>query len=173
LPENRLLLLPQGAAARRREHESLLQLLLACGADLQRVFEASGETIEQFALHLSKASVLPTNSEPLVVLTKTSPLALSVIQTRKILEGLLPPLRTAAWVIFYDPFDDPFFAVEVGKRGVLDDEINRAPIWSTYGEGEYLVLVPESRHQGSLRVRVFELLKRASGMSRISSRFSW
>jgi hypothetical protein len=128
--------------ARRQVHESLLELLLGCGADVRRIFDSSHGNVEGFARHIARARMLPTTPEPLIVLTKTSPVALSVFKVRRVLEEALPSLKHAPWIVFHDPDDDPFFGKEARSIGALDASIDAAPIWTTSGSGEYLVLVP-------------------------------
>lgn len=163
--EDRLVLMPQGLPPRIDMHEACVKLLLASGADIHRIFDSPIETVDRFASHLARAKVpLSSRPEPLVVLTKTSPIALAIFLNRKVLEKALPSLRRAAWLIFHDPNEDPFFGREVLSMGMLDTSLVDAPIWTTRGAGEYLVLTPDCPRR-DLRDRVRDLLARVGPTS--------
>ncbi len=124
---------------------------------MNRIIDSSQGNVDGFARHIARARMLPTTPEPLVVLTKTSPVALSVFKVRRVLEDALPSLKHAPWIVFHDPDDDPFFGKEAQATGALDASIDAAPIWTTFGSGEYLVLVPGVA-KADLKARIADLL---------------
>lgn len=149
-----------------------MSVLLRAGMDEQRVIDGEGWTLERYAHHIARLTALKSDTaRPLVVLTRTTPLALAVTQTRRVLEEAVPELERAPWLIYHDPALDPFFQSAVEAAGVLDVDMEGAPIW-VQDRHRYLILGPYERQLDIVpaRIAAMDLLEVPISGSRIISR---
>jgi len=96
-------------------------------------------------------------AQTLVVLISTAPLALAVVDLRRRLQGLFPELRTARWMIYWDPELDPFFPSMALKFGHLSGELAEAPIWIGPEDLPYVVMMPTLCNRGVVEAAMEEL----------------
>lgn len=144
--EQRVVLFPQGQLGRDEQRDRCLQLLLWCGGDVGRVIDAPISSVDGFAEYVGRIKGIREGTEQvLVVLTRTNPLALTVVDSRRRMEGRLSALRTARWVIYVDPSQDPFFETMALRHGHLTGELREAPLWVGPQDMPFLVLSPEVR----------------------------
>lgn len=138
-----------------------MAVLLRAGADAQRVIDGEGWSLERFAGHVARLKVLRGSySSPLVVLTRTNPLALAVLQTRRVLEDAVPELKRAPWLVYHDPAADPFFETAVAGLGSVEDvDWSMAPIWYAPHAQRFLILGPHEKllDVAAARVAALEL----------------
>ncbi|MBE7480972.1 MAG: hypothetical protein HS104_13445 [Polyangiaceae bacterium] len=155
----RLTLCPQGLPAAPAAREACMAVLLRAGADAQRVIDGEGWSIERFAAHVARLKVLRGQySSPLVVLTRTNPLALAVLQTRRVLEDAVPELERAPWLVYHDPAVDPFFESAVAGLGSVEDvDWPLAPIWYAPHAQRFLILGPHDKQLDIAAARVAAL----------------
>jgi len=92
------------------------------------------------------------------LLTRTNPLALTVIDLRRRLETSVPALQRAAWNVFLDVALDPFFLPEATQLGHLADDLIEAPVWFGPEGSPYLVLATRlhDRETVELKLREFD-----------------
>ena len=153
----RIVLYPYGHP-RSDGHQKLCSaFMLALGGDVQRVIDGPFLTIDRFVHHVSRIPAIRAGVRPIVVLTRTIPLAMTVLSARQRIEAALPQLRRATWAIFFDAAEDPFFEAAVRKFGDLHGQLPDAPIWVGPGKAQFVILSPEVRHPGLVRQRAEEL----------------
>lgn len=141
LLEQRLVLFPQGQPASSVHRDRCTELVLWSGGDVGRVIDAPTTSIEVFSTYLQRIRGLQDGSESaIVVLTRTNPLALTVVDLRRKLEARIPSLRTARWVIYLDMEQDPFFTTMAPRLGHLTGDVGEAPVWLGPLDTPYLVL---------------------------------
>jgi hypothetical protein len=167
--DRRLVIYPQGQPADVASREACAELVTHAGGDLCRTIEARSESIDAFIAYAARLKVLDVE-RAIVVLTRTVPLVLAVLNTRRRIEHAVPMLEQAAWLVFVDPLADREFFRTAALLGELDDEIDRAPIWSGPGGMRFLLVSPLVRHprRMSLRVRVLEEDPTASATLRVA-----
>lgn len=124
---------------------------------MQRVIDGPFPTIDRFVHHVSRIPVIRAGVRPIVVLTRTIPLAMTVLSARQRIEAGLPQLRRATWGIFFDAAEDPFFEAAVRKFGELQGDLHEAPIWVGPGQARFVILSPEVRDAQLVRQRSQEL----------------
>lgn len=154
--ERRLTLFPQGQVLEPEHRDRCAEFALWCGGDLERFIDAPILSVDGFARYVDRIAAI-RRTQALVVLTKTNPLALMIVEPRRRLERLLPELRTARWMIYLDRKSDPFFLAMATRLGHLTSGINEAPIWVGPGDSPYLVLDSEMRDHEVVRQAVSEL----------------
>ena len=156
-----LVLLPYGLPSEDAERERCLALLLALGADIARMIDCFGGDLERFTAHAARLSVLrsPGQTPPIVVLTRTAPLALTVVACRRTLESAVPALALATWVIWQSAEEDPFFEPAARESGVLTGSLDVAPIWASNARSAYLVVSRSVRDLSVLPQRIEQLAK--------------
>jgi len=159
LPIPRLTIFPQGLPVDPAVREACVAVLLKAGADTQRIIDADGWPLDRFAAHLGRMQALRGGASPLVVLTRTNPIALAVIQTRRQLEESVPELERAAWLVFHDPGLDPFFESSVAGLGMLEEgvEWESAPIWVAPHGYRFLIVGPHAQQLPMAAERVAAL----------------
>ena len=158
--DRRLVLFPHGQPAALPHRNRCLELLLRAGGDLGRIIDAPAGRIEQFATYCSRIRGIREGTEQvMVVLTRTNPLALTVLDTRSRLEAKLPMLRHALWVIFFSPEDDPFFMASAERLGQVHGKLAGAPFWEGPRGRRFLVLSPMVKDERVIgdRVRQWDL----------------
>ncbi len=144
-----------------------MALLLRAGADAQRMLDGQGWPLERFARHISRLkAVQAPAAHPLVVLTETNPIALAVLQTRRVLADAVPELERAPWVIFHDESADPFFASAAMGLGAFDIGYELGPIWLTPPGYRFLVLSSDERQLDYVAARIATLEQSADSGTR-------
>lgn len=154
--ERRLTLFPQGQLLEPEHRDRCAELALWCGGDVERFIDAPVVSVDAFARYVGRIAAI-RKTQALVVLTKTNPLALTIVEPRRRLERLLPELRTSRWIIYLDQKADPFFLTMATRLGHLTGGINEAPIWVGPGDAPYLVIDSEVRDHELIRQAVSEL----------------
>jgi hypothetical protein len=145
--EQRVVLFPQGQVS-AEQRDRCARLLLWCGGDVARVIDSPISSVEGFAEYLGRIKGIREGTEQvLVVLTRTNPLALTVVDARRRMEGRLSVLRTSRWVIYVDPEQDPFFEAMALRHGHLTGELWEAPLWVGPQDMPFLVLSPAVRER--------------------------
>jgi hypothetical protein len=137
-----IVLLPYGLPAGEAAREQCTKLILQCGGDIDRMLDAPAGNVERFAKHVARVPVLrdeESPEQPVVVLTKTSPLPLMVISARRTLEAAIPSLKSAIWLIQVDLKEDPFFVKSAQQLGILNADLSTAPLWFGPDQAAYLV----------------------------------
>jgi len=154
-----MVLFPHGQTDSLRHRSLCSEYALRCGGDLARVIDAPSDTVDRFASYVSRIRGLRDGSErALVIMTRTNPLALTVIEARKRLESMVPSLRRALWVIYVDPDVDPFFLSTVERHGTLGGPLEAAPIWVGPGPMRFLVVSPQVRDADVVSERVAQIV---------------
>lgn len=138
--DQRIVICPHGLPRGTEPREHCATLVLHCGGDLQRVIEGVPGGLDRFVRHLERIRGLDAE-RPLVVLTRTNPLGLGVLQTRRALEEAVPSLANAYWLIFVDERDDPFFMEAAARLGPMVGDIATAPLWFAPHRQRFLVVL--------------------------------
>lgn len=154
--ERRLVLFPQGQPAAGPHRDRCAELAFWCGGDVGRFLDSPTQTIDAFARYLRRMRGVQ-GAQTLVVLISTAPLALAVVDLRRRLQGLFPELRTARWMIYWDPELDPFFPSMALKFGHLSGELAEAPIWIGPEDLPYVVMMPTLCNRGVVEAAMEEL----------------
>ncbi len=156
--ERRLVLFPHGQPEAPRHRTLCSEFAMRCGGDLARVIDAPSDTVERFAAYVSRIRGLREGAEQaLVVMTRTNPLALTVIDGRKRLEAAVPSLRWALWAIYVDLEQDPFFLSTAERYGTLGGALDAAPIWVGPGPARFMVLSSDVGDGELVATRALEL----------------
>lgn len=170
--ERRLVLFPHGQPDSLHHRSLCSEYVIRCGGDLARVIDAPSDAVDRFAAYVSRIRGLREGAEQaLVVMTRTNPLALTIIDGRKRLEAVVPALRRALWVIYVDPEQDPFFLSTAERYGTLGGALDAAPIWVGPGPARFLVLSSQVRDGDLVSARADELAADSpedTGVRRIS-----
>jgi hypothetical protein len=167
--------------ANGESRERLSQLLLRCGADLQKIIDATQGSLETFAEYVAGISALASGKHAaLVVLTRTHPPLEAIVQTRRMLQARVPTLERALWIIYADSLTDPLAHESLRDIGQLDGPLLEAPIWLGPDAQRYLVISPlvQPQIEAALEKRVQSLAQanrltsgtRALGNQRSSER---
>lgn len=135
----RLVLMPHGPP-KPELNAACLDAVRRCNGDLTRVIDAPTTNLEAFARHVARMKAIASNVAPLVVLTHTSPLALALTGTRRTLETSVPALKKAAWTVFYDRNDDPFFEAQADAIGILEPRSDCSAMWASPDGKHYLFI---------------------------------
>jgi hypothetical protein len=152
----RLVLMPYGPP-RPELMGPCLDAVKRCGGDLNRIIDAPAKSLNDFARYVGKMKAIAFGGpSPLVVLTRTSPLALAVTGARRLLERSVPALESAAWIVFYDRKEDPFFEAEADAVGILEPRSDRTLMW-TSPHGQAFLIVASGEY-AALEVQIDELL---------------
>lgn len=162
----RIAIFPYGQPADKERSSKCTELLLSCGADLQRFMDGPWSSDEQFFRCLSFLTEVAEGSHPpYMVLTRCNPLVLKVLAARRRLCKELPNLNRAMWVIFVDPVTEPFFFAEAQRLGQFDaqpdpDRINDSlMVWSVQSQDakrpeRFLVLTPQTKKDDYFQTRL-------------------
>ena len=140
----RIVLFPYGQPRNASHRDDCARFFLAMGGDIARVIDEPSGALDQFAAHLRRIEAIAEGMErPIVVLTATNPLVLTVIAARRRLEVAVPALRDATWVVFLDPEQDPFFVSTARAMGAFSASPSGAVTWTSPDNNEYLVATPQ------------------------------
>jgi hypothetical protein len=119
------------------------------------------DTLDRFIAYLSRIRDFNAGHvEPLVVLTKTNPLPLAILHTRRRLERALPALHHARWMIYLRPEEDPFFDSSAAL-GWLVGELHTAPVWVGPNMERFVVISKQVDDPLTLRNRMASLARDA------------
>lgn len=154
----KIVLYPYGHPRSDEHRELCSAFMLALGGDVQRVIDGPFVTIDRFIRYVSRIPAVTEGPRPIVVLTRTIPLAMTVLNARRKIEIALPALQRASWAIFVDAAEDPFFEAAANKVGSLDGRLAEAPIWSGPSDAKFLILSPDAASIALVRSRGEELL---------------
>jgi hypothetical protein len=157
----RVVFSPYGPPQHPETAERYSGALLQCGADLQRVFDDPRGSIAAFAQYVCGIRALVNRElSALVVLTRCVPVLESVVVARRVLEGKLPALENAPWLIYCDPLREPSTFTALSQGGTLQGDLESAPIWKGPDGLRYLVLSPmialEAEQDLPKRIRLVE-----------------
>jgi hypothetical protein len=155
-----LVLFPQGPPATAASSDRCLDLVHRAGGDLARIIDAPATSIERFASHVARLGALRESHPALVVLTHCNPVALAVLHARRVLTESVPNLANAAWALFVDPEEDPFFVSSAEADGRLDLPLEHAPIWTAATLERFLILSPAVLPECDVEWRIRVLLLR-------------
>lgn len=153
----RIVLYPYGHPRSAQDRELCLSFMLALGGDVHRVIDGPFPTLDRFIRYASRIPAVSEGVRPIVVFTRTVPLAMAVLNARRKIEIALPSLQRATWAIFVDPTEDPFFEAAAHKIGALQHGLHAAPIWQGPGGASFLVLSPQVESPALVRKRGEEL----------------
>lgn len=148
-----------------------MRCLQRCGGDLDRIIDGPAASIDGFGRHVARLSIVRTARElPLVVLTRTNPLAMNLVGARRALEAAVPSLARALWLVFFDPTHDPFFVDTARRLGHLDGDVGGAPLWSGPDGFRFLVLGPQVADLDVLPHRIADLVQSSLASSAVVER---
>ncbi len=154
-----LVLLPYGLPELAAHREACAEVLLACGGDVDRVIDQPSDDLARFGKYVSRIPALREGAPPpIVMLTRTSPLPLTVVSARRTLERAAPTLGRASWLLFVTEEDDPFFTDGARRLGLLSTELPHAPMWTGPDGMPFLVTTPHTRAPDVLSQR-FQTLR--------------
>jgi hypothetical protein len=136
-------------------------VILRAGGDPNRVVDGPTVGIELFGRHLIRLSaVRHARLPPLVLLTRTSPVALAVVTARRKLEALMPKLERSPWLLFYDRHEEPFSIATAATLGKFDvDDPALLPVWTGPDARRYLFIDSEAANLDLLPHRLIELME--------------
>ncbi|MCC6646336.1 MAG: hypothetical protein IT374_12290 [Polyangiaceae bacterium] len=161
-PGRTLVLLPYGMPDAPAHREACASILLSCGGDIERMIDRPVDDLERFGRYVSRIPALREGAQPpIVLLTRTSPLPLTVVSARRSLERAAPALGRASWILFVTDEDDPFFADGARRLGTLSAEPSLAPLWVGPDGMPFLVTTPETRAHDVISGRFLSLRAQA------------
>jgi hypothetical protein len=153
-----VILYPYGVPSRADHAELCAQFVVDAGGDVRRVIDGPFPSLERFISFAEKLPALResviANQRPIVVLTRTSPVAISVVNARRKIESAVAGLRSAVWAVFVDPEQDPYFFDTLKSLGRLEGEAKDVPIWFDPDERPFLIVSPEVRQATRVRTAV-------------------
>lgn len=157
----RLIVYPYGPP--RKEYEELCaRFVLKLGGDVSRTIDRPFASAEAFVEHARRVASLRDPIDPedraIVILTRTNPLALTVVDARRRIERGVPGLAVAAWAVFVDPREDPFFADAAAKLGKVEGAMADVPIWTSNTGARFMVLSPEVTRAERVRTAIRVLI---------------
>ena len=152
----RIAIFPYGQPVDEERRTKCVELLIFCGADLQRFIDGPWSSDERLVRIVSFLDEVADGSRPpFMVLTQSNPLALKVLAARRRWCRELPNLNRAMWVIFVDPVAEPFFYAEAQRLGQFDAQpdpnkvSDSLMVWSVQNQDakrqeRFLVLTPQT-----------------------------
>ncbi len=150
-----LLLCPFGQPTAPGLREYWETQLRGLGADFSRVIDGPTTSVQHFAKHLGRVAVLRNpRTRVIVALSRTQPLAISLLGSRRTLAGAAPALAQASWVVFLDPRQDSTFEAAARQLGELDGSLEDAPVWTSPSSERFLILSPRVSDVGGLPARL-------------------
>lgn len=164
-----LVLLPYGVPDQNGYREACSEILLSCGGDVDRVIDQPANDLDRFGKYVGRIPALrdaAVREPPIVMLTRTSPLPLTVVSARRTLERMVPSLARASWILFVTDDDDPFFRDGATRLGVLTGELAQAPLWLGPDNMPFLVTTPATRSHEVLSERYLQLRSHAEKQRR-------
>lgn len=142
----RMVLFPYGQAQDARLRDACTSMFIRLGGDVSRVIDGPFPSIERFCDHVRRLRAVTAGSEPpIVILTRTNPLGLAVLNARRRIESTIPALRVATWVVVVDTREDPFFDDNAHKLGNLEPQPDGGVKWSGPDHAEFTVLYDRAR----------------------------
>lgn len=153
---------PYGLPARPEHAELCSRFIVEAGADLGRVIDGPFPSLERFIEYAKRLPALRqaavARQRPIVVLTRTSPVAITIVSARRKVESAVAGLSGAVWAIFVDPVQDPFFFETVQSLGRLEGATEDMPIWYDDDGRPYVVVSSDASRAGRVRTAVRVLL---------------
>lgn len=138
MPPPRVVLFPYGQPPKAAHRDACAEFLLRAGGDLSRLIDGPFRNIETFCGYVRRIDGVADGSRPpIIVVTRTNPLALSVVHARRKIEAAIEALRAATWVLFVDPHEDPFFGDNARRIGNLQEAAGR---WQGPEGTDYVIL---------------------------------
>jgi hypothetical protein len=158
-PGRSLVLMPYGLPQEERHRELCTTLMLRAGGDIDRVIDQPVGELDRFGRHIARIPILRHASSelPIVFLTRTSPLPLTVLNARRVLEGHVPALHGAAWLLFVTDEDDPFFEDGARRLGALSGDLSTCPLWHVPGYPAFVVTSPKLVDPSDVATRIHQL----------------
>lgn len=166
---HRIVLFPHGPAQTPKAQQILTGLLIACGTDHARFIDARFPAThtetgpERYMRYIGRSHLNSSDlSQAMIVLTKTNPLVMAIMQTRRQMIKSFPVLRTGLWIIFADHEENPFLLSNLDdlRLGTLDDIQSPAPIWRDTYDLEYLVIPRDCSSPEFAATRLTDLTRR-------------
>lgn len=115
-------LLPQGWPSQTGEREAFTRVLLAAGADIERLLDAPTSSLAAFIRHASRMPLLRSNREsPLVAFCPRSANTDEFLDNRDSLLRALPQLRNSICLVYLTADIRPDFMTQVGTQGGVFD----------------------------------------------------
>jgi len=152
-PACRIVLYPYGAPADPEAREQCASQVVRSGGDASRTFDDAFGSLNRFIERVRRIPAVCNAPGSIVVLTLTDPLALAIVATRRRIEGAVPALKAALWVVYVSDDKRQRLLSEMVDYGMLSGPMSSAPIW-TSPEGEcFLVLSSEVREELDLARR--------------------
>jgi len=117
----RIVLYPYGQPSAAEPRARCAEFVWGLGGDMQRMIDGPFSNLDRFSRYVRhfEDEINRPDAPAIVVLTRTNPLGLAVMNVRRKLEQTLPALRRATWVLIVDPAEDPFFVESARKLGTL------------------------------------------------------
>ena len=159
-PGRTLVLLPYGLPEIAAHREACSEILISCGGDVDRLIDQPADDLDRFGKYVARIPALReggAREPPIVMLTRTSPLPLTVVSARRTLERAVPTLARASWLLFVTNEDDPFFVDGAQRLGTLSCDLSQAPIWLGPDGMPFLVTTPGTRAHDVLSERYLTL----------------
>ena len=154
-----VVLRPYGLPDAETDREACTKFILRAGGDIDRLIDQPAADIERFARHAARIPVLRDEEpadRPIVMITRTTPLPLTTVAARRTLEAAVPSLRLAAWMVYVNISEDPFFDRAASELGVVNGDLSTAPIWVA-GRHAFLVCSRAVTDFGLVRTRLDQL----------------
>ncbi len=126
--DRRAVLFPFGQPVVDKHRGACEALIIRAGGDQQRFIDPLGSDLQRFVRYVRRIP-RALQPPPFVVLTRTNPLALTVVQPRRELTRAIPVLADARWLIYLAPDEDPFFLGSAEALGTLTAPLHQAPVW--------------------------------------------
>lgn len=140
--QRRMVLYPYGPPRRARHREICDELVVSLGGDVARIIDAPTVTLDRFIGYIGRIAVLREGEEAIVLLHRTNPLALAVVNARRRMEGALPKLRDSRWLLFVDLDDDPAFVESARQLGTFETG-DMLPAWIGPEATRYDLFAPD------------------------------
>jgi len=115
----RVVIFPNGQPSKPGQRETCSSYFIRHGGDVSRVIDGPFVNVRQCMDRVQRMAGITSGAEcPIIIFAQSNPLAL-VLSARRTMEGGIPELRAATWVIFVDNDEDPFFESNARKLGTL------------------------------------------------------
>lgn len=162
-PARRIVLYPYGAPAGASAREQCASQVVRCGGDAVRTFDDAPGSLNRFIDRVRRIPAVNNAPASIIVLTLTDPLALAVVATRRRIEGAIPALKGALWVVYVSDDKRQRLLSEMVDYGTLSGPLSGAPVWNSPSGESYLILSSEVRDE-------IDLTRRAQACSTFAQR---
>lgn len=148
----RIVLFPQGQPSDTVHKDACAEFYIRAGGDLARIIDGPFRSIEKFCELVRRIDGVVSGGQiPIIILSRTNPLMLSVVNVRRKIEAAIPSLRAATWAVFVDSQQDPFFHENARKLGALEPLPGGGLTWRGPSNEEYSVVLGPPASEGSSR----------------------